>query len=387
MKLATRLVLPTILTLVFGATVASQSASAQIAAPLRYGGGATSEAAARVEKILDGLAALNDQMEELAATYRSATKPEQKAALRQELEALYEKGIAMQSELFVQAEKAYAAAPNADEKVTGILIQAIAERVQSDDYKEALRLADLMLKNKCQAPGLHDLAGVAAFATCQFDAAEKLFAQAKDAETLRMGERYADMVSQCKTDWAKEQKIRQVEARADNLPRVLMKTNKGDITIELFENEAPIAVGNFVSLVEKGYYNGLAFHRVLPGFMAQGGCPEGTGTGGPGYNIPCECHQPNYRKHFRGSLSMAHAGRDTGGSQFFLTFLPTSFLDGRHTVFGRVIDGFDVLAKIQRRDPQRPGQPEPDKMVEVKVIRKRDHKYKPTIVAPKPESD
>ncbi|MEA1952638.1 MAG: peptidylprolyl isomerase [Planctomycetota bacterium] len=163
------------------------------------------------------------------------------------------------------------------------------------------------------------------------------------------------------------------------MPRVLMKTNKGDIEIELFENEAPKAVANFVSLVEKGFYDGLTFHRVLPQFMAQGGCPDGTGSGGPGYNIPCECNQPNFRRHFRGTLSMAHAGPNTGGSQFFLTFVPTSFLDGKHTAFGRVVKGMDVLGKIQKRDPDKtPPLPTPDKIVEAKVLRKRPHDYKPT---------
>jgi len=158
---------------------------------------------------------------------------------------------------------------------------------------------------------------------------------------------------------------------------VLIKTTKGDIEVELFENEAPNTVANFVSLVEKKFYDGLTFHRVLGGFMAQGGCPKGTGTGGPGYRIADECRQENARRHFRGSLSMANSGPDTNGSQFFITFLPTSFLDGKHTVFGRVIKGFDVLAKLQRRDPEKPDQPEPDKIIEARVLRKRDHEYKP----------
>ena len=111
-----------------------------------------------------------------------------------------------------------------------------------------------------------------------------------------------------KAGWAKEKKIREAEAKADDLPRVLMKTSAGDIEIELFENEAPNTVLNFITLVDKGFYNGLKFHRVLPGFMAQGGDPKGDGTGGPGYTIPCECYRPDHRLHFRGSLSMAHAG-------------------------------------------------------------------------------
>src|SRR5690606_38212204 len=140
---------------------------------------------------------------------------------------------------------------------------------------------------------------------------------------------------------------------------------------ELFENEAPTTVANFITLVKKGFYNGVTFHRVLPWFMAQGGSPDGSGTDGPGYTIRCECYQPNHRKHFRGSLSMANTGqRDTGGSQFFLTFTPTRHLDGKHTVFGRVIEGMEVLGKLQLRDPAM-GEPlpEPDRIVTAEVLR------------------
>ena len=162
---------------------------------------------------------------------------------------------------------------------------------------------------------------------------------------------------------------------AEELPQVLMKTSKGDVLIELYEDEAPNTVANFVSLVEKGFYNGIIFHRVIDGFMAQGGDPKGEGTGGPGYAIPCECYQPNARKHQRGSLSMAHAGKDTGGSQFFLTFVPTAHLDGKHTVFGPVIQGMENVDKLTRRDPRVGG--EADKIIEAKVVRKRNHEYKP----------
>jgi cyclophilin family peptidyl-prolyl cis-trans isomerase len=194
-------------------------------------------------------------------------------------------------------------------------------------------------------------------------------------ETCRQ---YRKSLPYYKKEWARERRLRQAEAKADDLPRVLLKTSQGDIELELFENEAPNTVANFISLVEKGFYNGLSFHRVLPGFMAQGGDPKGDGTGGPGYRIRCECYEDNHRMHFRGSLSMAHTPqRDTGGSQFFLTFLPTQGLDGKHTVFGRVIKGMDVLAKLHRRDPDAEGQPKPDKIVEAKVLRKRDHKYVP----------
>ncbi len=112
--------------------------------------------------------------------------------------------------------------------------------------------------------------------------------------------------------------------------------------------------------------------------MAQGGDPTGTGKGGPGYSIPCECYQPNHRSHFAGSLSMAKtAQRDTGGSQFFLTFQPTPHLNGVHTVFGRVIEGMDVLAKLERVDPEKPG-PDAGQDHQATVVRKRNHPYVPT---------
>jgi cyclophilin family peptidyl-prolyl cis-trans isomerase len=169
---------------------------------------------------------------------------------------------------------------------------------------------------------------------------------------------------------------------AEENPIVLLRTTKGDVIVELFEDKAPNTVANFVSLVEKGFYNGLKFHRVLDGFMAQGGCPKGDGTGGPGYSIACECYRSDYVRHQRGSLSMAHAGRDTGGSQFFLTFKATSFLDGKHTVFGQVVQGMDVVDRFQRMDPEKPNPyVQCDKIIEARMLRKRNHPYEPIIAA------
>jgi len=125
-----------------------------------------------------------------------------------------------------------------------------------------------------------------------------------------------------------------------------MKTEKGDIRIEFFDEDAPNTVKNFKNLIQDGFYNGLNFHRVIPNFVIQGGCPNGTGTGGPGYHIPCEI---NTQKHLTGSLSMAHAGKDTGGSQFFICHSPQPHLDGVHTVFGKTPD-MDVVNSIEPGD-------------------------------------
>ena len=134
------------------------------------------------------------------------------------------------------------------------------------------------------------------------------------------------------------------------MSKVIFETDEGKITFELFSNDAPNTVDNFIKLVNEGFYNGLTFHRVIPGFMAQGGCPntrEGSngmpGTGGPGYSIKCEI---NPKKHLKGSLSMAHAGKDTGGSQFFIVYEPQPHLDGVHTVFGKT-NNMDVVLKLK----------------------------------------
>jgi cyclophilin family peptidyl-prolyl cis-trans isomerase len=123
------------------------------------------------------------------------------------------------------------------------------------------------------------------------------------------------------------------------------KTSLGDIRIELFEDNAPVTTANFIKLAASGYYNNLIFHRVIDNFMIQGGCPNGTGTGGPGYRIEDEFH-PDLKHDGPGILSMANAGPNTGGSQFFITLVATDWLDGRHAVFGKVVDGMDVVSSI-----------------------------------------
>ena len=150
-----------------------------------------------------------------------------------------------------------------------------------------------------------------------------------------------------------------------DLPQIQIETERGNITIELFEDDAPNTVANFISLTEQGYYDNLNFHRVIPDFMIQGGCPEGTGTGGPGYRFGDEC-MPNRRHDAPGVLSMANAGPGTNGSQFFITHGAQPHLDGKHTVFGKVTDGLDTVNAIQQGDGmnRRVG------------LQKRDHEYK-----------
>ncbi len=141
-----------------------------------------------------------------------------------------------------------------------------------------------------------------------------------------------------------------------------METDKGTMVIELFADKTPVTVNNFVFLSREGYYDGVIFHRVIPNFMAQGGDPTGTGRGGPGYNFKDEFH-PSLKHSKQGILSMANAGPGTNGSQFFITHLATPHLDNRHSVFGQVVEGLDVLMSIPPRDPNNANAPA------VKIIR------------------
>lgn len=133
------------------------------------------------------------------------------------------------------------------------------------------------------------------------------------------------------------------------MKKAIIETNYGNVVIELFEKDAPKTVANFEKLINEKFYDGLSFHRVIKGFVAQGGCPNGTGTGGPGYTIPCET-KGNPNRHERGALSMAHRGPNTGGSQFFIVYEPQPHLDGVHTVFGKVIEGMDAVDQIKAGD-------------------------------------
>jgi peptidyl-prolyl cis-trans isomerase B (cyclophilin B) len=141
--------------------------------------------------------------------------------------------------------------------------------------------------------------------------------------------------------------------------KAIIKTEKGDMNVELYEKDAPKTVNNFVDLSRKGFYNGLNFHRVIPNFVIQGGCPKGDGTGGPGYQIVCELSGEN-QYHDRGVLSMAHAGRNTGGSQFFICHSRqnTAHLDRNHTCFGRVVSGLEVIDQIRQGD----------KIIEIQIV-------------------
>ena len=320
----------------------------------------------------------------LMQEYQTAS-PERRDAIRMEYAPLVGEAEQDGRKMLDVAIAAFNEAPLKNYDVVSYLLQMGQSEFINENYENSYKIFNALLfaeapeqlKQQLLAP-----AAESAFNVMELDKAEQWFKELQEAKQELSPELKDKLrsIPQFRTAWEEERAIRANEAN-NNLPRVLLKTNKGDIEIVLFEDEAPNTVANFVSLIENGFYTNVPFHRVLKNFMAQGGDPTGSGSGGPGYMIDCECltkpGKPKPRNHFRGSISMANAGLNTNGSQFFLTFVPTSFLNGRHTVFGRIDKGIEVLGDIQRIDPEDENPIMPDRILEAKVLNKRDHAYQP----------
>ena len=243
--------------------------------------------------------------------------------------------------------------------------------LDADDFERALRIGQLLVANGYDDRKVQEATGIAAGMTNHLQQAREYLEQADQKEPLStIGRKLLTTLPEMEAAWKEEQQIRGAEQRADDLPRVRLSTSQGDVVVELFENEAPQTVGNFVELVDQKFYDGSDFHRVIPHRVAQGGCPNGDGTGGPGYSIRCECLGDDYRRHFRGSLSMARtADPHTGGSQFFLTTVQTPWLDGNHAVFGEVIEGMENVYRIENCDTKPGDRPhDPQKIISVERV-------------------
>ena len=372
----------------------------------------------RTEKEAAELGPKNKAFMETFTEYRELTKKltalkveyqDAKSGRRNEIDAVYsqqfKQGLALHKKIIALALDAHDETPNRNPWVVNLLYSTVGWEFNRENYEESVRIFKRLTATGIdkEASRFYVYAGLSAALSMNYDEAEAWLniagesgelekmvmdwarSSKKGSELARTLQSQLVSIPQTKAAWLKEQEIRKAETAAGEqdpakkLPRVEFTTTKGKIVLELFENEAPNTVASFISLVEKGFYNGIVFHRVLPNFMAQGGDPTGIGSGGPGYAFDDECGNrfPQYRRHFRGSISMANSGPNTNGSQFFLTFVPTPFLDGKHTVFGRVIEGFEVLADIQRVDPSDKEAviPKLDKIIEAKVLNKRNHVY------------
>jgi cyclophilin family peptidyl-prolyl cis-trans isomerase len=387
------------------APAAAAATDSQPAAPATPPSAAATEAKAAFGRSLaDYKVAIRD-IEQLRIKYQVAP-PAEREKINAELTGHVAHAQSLVNAMVEAALQAYRAEPGGDPRVTELLTavaryETIGRDAKNppghidggDRFEKALPLINELAAGGVQDRDLFAWGFICAFATNDYDLAAKFLEQAQTAppkeekedesdpalqSMMRLANGFAPLVDQYRALWEKEQAIRAAEAEADDLPRVKLTTSKGEITLELFENEAPQSVASFLTLVKQGFYNGSPFHRVLPGFMAQGGAKSDDGRGGPGYCIRSECSQPNIRSHFRGSLSMAHKPNlpDSGSSQFFLTFVPTPHLDGEHTVFGRVIEGLEVLGDLQRRNPELGNQPAADRIIKAEVLRDRGHEYK-----------
>ena len=288
------------------------------------------------------------------------------------------------------AEAVYQADPKNVEAGEVVMESAYGE----GQYQQALDVAKNLLesdgKSKYAGSLAINIAGAASFSLNQFKEAADYLKTAEDDKQLSdlYGQQFVEHLPAMLEHWNKEQEIRNRESKLDGdeqLPMVELTIRNGEkelgkVVLELFENEAPNAVANFINIVEnedaEQNYNGVKFHRVLPNFMAQTGNLEASGKKPLEYTIECECYQKNARTHFRGSLSMALKGRDSGDSQFFITHMPTYWLnedvrpESVHTVFGRVVKGMDVIDRTKQGD----------EISSAKVLFKRSHDYKPKTV-------
>ncbi|MDO4575288.1 MAG: peptidylprolyl isomerase [Planctomycetia bacterium] len=336
------------------------------------------------------LSEYNKTMKEAAMLQRkflsTNTPDEEKEEIGPRLEEIAVTIGELHPQVMKLAEKAWLEQPNQDPELLSYVVQVLEIRLMEDDYEAVLKLLKGLLKPPFPdiLPDVYDIAGETCFMMNDFERAERFYAKAEAAEVLsERGATLRKTIPYHRVAWAREKLIREKEAKADDLPRVRLKTAKGDIVLELYENEAPNTVANFVFLVEKGFYDGTEFFSVIPGLYAQGGRSYDTEDGGPGYKIKDELEESVHRKHYRGTISMVRAGKNSAGSQFFLSFAPNKEMDGEFVVFGRIIEGLDVLVKLQRVDASHPD-PEslPDTIDTAEVVRSRDHVYRPKVIKP-----
>jgi cyclophilin family peptidyl-prolyl cis-trans isomerase len=325
-----------------------------------------------------------EKLQTLQKKFADAETSDEKRTVRDEyVDLIREFEVEIYPDMLDLASKIYAT--NEGDLDAGEIV--MKEAFNNNDFDRSAEISSKLLTANRKTKDVISMGAVSQFALHNFEQAYALFTEAQKMNRLDLRyETYIDSARKYQELLKTEQEIRAKEDALEGdaaLPRIEFDTTKGKIVFELFEDHAPNTVANAISLVEGGKYDGIAFHRVINGFMAQGGDPNtldedpgNDGYGGPGYSIACECYEKGTRMHFRGSLSMAHSGPDTGGSQFFITHLPTDWLNARaepdkggHTVFGRVIEGMKVAASLKRGD----------KINKATVLRKRPHDYKPVI--------
>ncbi len=281
-------------------------------------------------------------------------------------------------------------------RLTEMIIEMIQRDTARDMYEGLGPMASVFLARKEDIPApLLESIGYIGYANNDHDLAEAAWSRLRQTDKVEEGIELAlESMAEQREKWKQEFSRRAADEKRDDNPRVAILTNKGKIVVELFEEEAPQAVANFIFLVERGFYNRKMFFRVVEHFAAQTGCERGDGTGNAGYTIPGEMASPNHRNIFRGSLVLLNGvdqnsnvpNPDSGSSQFLFTLLPQPLFDGQMTVFGRIIEGLPVLGALNRLDlskeeERKDKSKRADVILEAKVLRKRSHDYVPQITS------
>lgn len=330
------------------------------------------------------------KLRELVVRFGVSETPDNDLRISSEFLELLDSGFVKHRNMMAAALKEYRQGSSEKKKIGEMLARFVTREVEDDRYEGILDIAHALAQDGYPDPDLGRQTCMTALATNRFDIVrlyiEDLIAESNASETFAS---LRDDLPRLETDWNEELKYREEDAKGEPLPRVSLKTTKGTIEVELFENHAPETVANFIHLVERGFYDDLIFHRVIPHFAAQTGCPLGDGTGDDGYQIYGEGSKPNARKFFRGTLAMALAGEDpnSASTQFFVTFFPSPELSGTFTAFGRVTKGIEILGNLAKIDPdseeeeKKDEEPQmPDEILEAKVLSKRSHDYTPNKV-------
>lgn len=310
---------------------------------------------------------------------------QQDRQLREQWFEFLRQGAPLFQKLIAAAVAEYELSPSPTSPLAAMLWENFHRRTEVDMYEGMLPVGQALLASDYPEPELLSLTIRTAYALNEFDFVRQKSPQlVEDAAAEPHTQRILQELDKFEELWAEELAAREQDAQGPPLPRVRLTTTKGNIDLELFENQAPETVANFISLVESGFYDGLRFHRVMEHFMAQTGCPIGDGSGDPGYHIYGEADRPGARNFFRGTVGMALSNTpNSGGSQFFITFLPVAHLNGNYTAFGRVIEGLDVLGNLVRVDPDSSDEEKKkpaetlDEIISTEVLSKRQHEYKP----------
>ena len=302
----------------------------------------------------------------------AASNREGKQRLLDTGDALSEEGLDITARLLAATETAITIAPDNPRvrQLVGIFATACKD---ADRYEDCLRLCRLLISTGKARSEVYAVAIDSAVESGRLDVAEKLFQQAQENQGL---ESLTASVLRNAIDTWRSKLDREIALDERGLPprlrpRVLLATTRGDIVIELYEDQVPNTVANFIRLVDSGFYNNLSFFRVVSGFGAIAGCPNDDGTGNAGFEIDNEQRPSTQRQHVRGAVSMISTPRETAGSQFFITLKPSQCvrLDDRQTVFGRVVEGMDVVSRLRRVDPKSTTEgTRPDRIIEARVI-------------------